>query len=217
MMRVISAVSTDLSAAREAETQARQQVAELNTAVAAAAAELAQQKQELGMAAQQYEMLLARVTALEPFRAALVDQVRAAIGDQPGVVLTPDSIVLESDGMFNQRRSVITLTDEGEARLRAVAEALAGVVSQIPADFPWVLRVEGHTDDLQLKPGSAFRTNWQLAAERATVVTEFLRALRLPGDRLTTASYAQYQPLDTAGTAESRKHNRRIELRLDER
>ena len=172
----LSAVSTDLSAAREAETQARQQVAELNTAVAAAAAELAQQKQELGTAAQQYEMLLARVTALEPFRAALVDQVRAAIGDQPGVVLTPDSIVLESDGMFNQRRSVITLTDEGEARLRAVAEALAGVVSQIPADFPWVLRVEGHTDDLQLKPGSAFRTNWQLAAERATVVTEFLRA-----------------------------------------
>jgi chemotaxis protein MotB len=132
-------------------------------------------------------------------------------------VLTPDSIVLESDGMFNQRRSVITLTDEGEARLRAVAEALAGVVSQIPADFPWVLRVEGHTDDLQLKPGSAFRTNWQLAAERATVVTEFLRAQRLPGDRLTTASYAQYQPLDTGGTAESRKHNRRIELRLDER
>ena len=43
-----------------------------------------------------------------------------------------------------------------------------------------VLRVEGHTDDLQLKPGSAFRTNWQLAAERATVVTEFLRAQRLP-------------------------------------
>jgi chemotaxis protein MotB len=162
-------------------------------------------------------MLLARVTALEPFRAALMEQVRGSIGQEPGVVLTDDSIVLETDGMFNQRRAEITLTDTGEARLRAVAQALAGVAAQIPPDFPWLLRVEGHTDDLQLKPRSAFRSNWELSAERATVVAEYLRGQRVPGDRLGVAAFAQYRPLDTSGTAESRARNRRIELRLAER
>ena len=213
----LSAVSVDLSAAREAEAQARQQVAELNTAVAAAAAELAQQKQELGMAAQQYGMLLARVTALEPFRAALVDQVRASIGDQPGVVLTPDSIVLESDGMFNQRRSVITLTDEGEAQApcRSRGAGRRGVPD--PGRLP--LGAAGRGPYRRPAAEAGLGLPHQLAARgRAGDGGDGVPArLRLPGDRLTTASYAQYQPLDTGGTAESRKHNRRIELRLDER
>jgi chemotaxis protein MotB len=55
-----------------------------------------------------------------------------------------------------------------------VAQALATVAEQMPAELPWVLRIEGHTDSTLVKSCSIFDTNWTLSAARAVAAAEQL-------------------------------------------
>jgi chemotaxis protein MotB len=75
--------------------------------------------------------------------------------------------------------------------------------------------IEGHTDDVQVLPGSAFKDNWDLSVLRATsIVRILLEGSSINPQRLTTAGRSQYQPVDAAKTAEARQKNRRTEIIL---
>ncbi len=75
--------------------------------------------------------------------------------------------------------------------------------------------IEGHTDDVQVIPGSTYRDNWDLSVLRATsIVRILLEGSSINPQRLTTAGRSQYQPVDAAKTAEARQKNRRTEIIL---
>lgn len=85
------------------------------------------------------------------------------------------------------------------------------------------IMVEGHTDDVPLRPGMRFKDNWELSAARAIKTYEVLmehspelasfvneRSEPLFG----VAGYADSRRVDFETTPEARARNRRIDLRL---
>jgi chemotaxis protein MotB len=79
------------------------------------------------------------------------------------------------------------------------------------------IRVEGHTDDRPIQPGSElyddFPTNWELSSARAVKVVRILNEdFQIPGPRLQAVGYGEYQPVESNNIEEGRAYNRRIEV-----
>ena len=75
--------------------------------------------------------------------------------------------------------------------------------------------VEGHTDDVEVLPGTkTIADNWDLSVLRATEITRLLTQKGLTPDRVTPAGRAYYQPADTGRTAAAKAKNRRTEIIL---
>jgi len=108
------------------------------------------------------------------------------------------------------------LKPEGRGELDQVANAIIGLEGQIPADIPWVLRVDGHTDvrPIILSP---FKSNWDLSAARAISVVRYLIDKGVKPSRLIAAGFGEFQPIDPGATEDAYRRNRRIEFKLTER
>ena len=92
------------------------------------------------------------------------------------------------------------------------------MVPDIPPGLNWIIRVDGHTDNVPLSGNGAFRDNWELSQARALSVVRYMTdVLGFPPERLAAAGFGQYQPVATGDTPEARAQNRRIELKLTER
>ncbi|NOZ75610.1 MAG: flagellar motor protein MotB [FCB group bacterium] len=75
------------------------------------------------------------------------------------------------------------------------------------------VRIEGHTDDVPLLPGSDFRDNWELSAARAQSILKVLQKISgLPESRFAVAGYGEYHPLVENTSASNRAQNRRVEI-----
>jgi chemotaxis protein MotB len=110
------------------------------------------------------------------------------------------------------------LSPQGKQQIAKVAQILSSVADQIPDSIDWVIRVDGHTDDVPLRAGASFADNWELSQARAlSVVKYMIDVLDIPPDRLAANGFGQYQPIDSADTPEARARNRRIELKLTEK
>ena len=98
-----------------------------------------------------------------------------------------------------------------------LADAIIELQREIPPEINWVLRVDGHTDNIPLSGNRRYRDNWELSSARATSVVKFLIESGVPANRLVAAGFGEFQPLDEADSDEARTRNRRIELKLTER
>ena len=101
--------------------------------------------------------------------------------------------------------------------MEKLAMALIDLAKEIPAEINWVLRVDGHTDNVPLAGTGRFADNWELSSARATSVVKFLISKGVPANRLVAAGFGEYQPIAEGDTPEVRSQNRRIELKLTER
>ena len=106
-----------------------------------------------------------------------------------------------------------TLSPAGTAALRPIADRLKAAIGQLPPDLPWTLRIDGHTDDTPVRH-SHYRSNWELSAARASAVAEYLQDAGIPARRLMVAGLAATMPVAAGKDENSRRKNRRIELRL---
>lgn len=79
-----------------------------------------------------------------------------------------------------------------------------------------VVRIEGHTDNVQIGGVLARRypTNWELSAARAINVTRYLQQQGLEPTRLSAVAYGEFKPVASNDTDEGRAQNRRIEIVL---
>lgn len=108
------------------------------------------------------------------------------------------------------------LFDSGEATVsKNGKKILARLGNILKRDTSKVIRVEGHTDNVKIHPKlkKKFPTNWELSTSRATNVVRFLRdQLKIEGERLEAAGYAEFRPVASNKTASGRAKNRRIEI-----
>lgn len=75
--------------------------------------------------------------------------------------------------------------------------------------------VEGHTDDVEVRPGTKdIADNWDLSVLRATEITRLMAQRGLSPDRITPAGRAFFQPVDTGRTPAAKAKNRRTEIIL---
>ncbi len=80
-----------------------------------------------------------------------------------------------------------------------------------------VIRVEGHTDNISIKPAlqKQFPTNWELSAARATNVVRFLQErVGVEPARLQAIGMSEFHPVASNATASGQSLNRRIEINL---
>ena len=127
-----------------------------------------------------------------------------------------DRFVFSSEVLFTP--GAADLAPEGQAQIAGVVETLNEISDQIPAGIDWIIRVDGHTDNVPLSGTGAFADNWELSQARAlSVVRYMVQELGFPPERLAATGFGEFQPAAPGNDAEARAQNRRIELKLTER
>lgn len=183
---------------------------ELNTALARVAAEERRRRQAEEARAR---LLEAQKEDLERYRSEFFGRLRDVLGTRAGIRIEGDRFVFSSEVLFAPGEA--ELSAAGRREIANVADILGEVIDEIPPGIDWVLQVDGHTDDVPLRPGAAFADNWELSQARAlSVVRYMINALGLPPARLSANGFGQYQPVNPADTAQARAQNRRIELKF---
>lgn len=87
-------------------------------------------------------------------------------------------------------------------------EEVAAVLATIPDR---TFQVEGHTDNDPIR-SQQYPSNWELASGRAINVVKAMVGAGMPPDRVSAASYGEYDPVDTNRTPEGKAANRRIQI-----
>ena len=74
--------------------------------------------------------------------------------------------------------------------------------------------IEGHTDNVPVKPGSSFKDNWDLSVLRATSIVRILATNGVDEKRILPAGRSEFYPVADNATAEGKSRNRRTEIIL---
>jgi chemotaxis protein MotB len=152
---------------------------------------------------------------LERYRSEFFGQLRTVLGDVEGVEIVGDRFLFSSEVLFESGSA--DLLPAGRDQIASVARILSSVSDRIPDTIDWILRVDGHTDNIPIS-GGAFADNWELSQARALSVVRFMvNQLGFPPERLAATGFGEYRPVNEDSTAEARAQNRRIELKLTER
>jgi len=126
--------------------------------------------------------------------------------------ILPDRVIVANDPVFIFGKGEIGA--EGQERLAPLADALRGLVAEMPEAFPWRLRIEGHSDIRPLRSHPLFASNWELSAARAVSMLRFLVAQGLPEDRLSAVGLADTRLRDQGESFTAHQRNRRVEIHL---
>ena len=159
--------------------------------------------------------LAQRVQELNRYRSDFFGRLREILSDRENIRIVGDRFVFQSEVLFPSGSDIIN--PAGREEMEKLAEAILELQREIPPEIAWVLRVDGHTDNIQLSGAGRFRDNWELSSARSTSVVKFLIENGVPPERLVAAGFGEFQPLDPADTPAARDRNRRIELKLTER
>jgi len=194
----------------------RRQLASIESALDASEQKNKEAQNRITDLGQRLNVALAqRVQELSRYRSDFFGKLREILGNRADMRIVGDRFVLQSEVFFDTGKA--DLKPEGRAELDKVASALVGLEQQIPADIPWVLRVDGHTDVRPIAPGGQFKSNWDLSAARAISVVEYLISKGVGPKRLVAAGFGEFQPIDSGTTEDAYRRNRRIEFKLTER
>ncbi len=159
--------------------------------------------------------LAQRVQELNRYRSDFFGRLREILSDRENIRIVGDRFVFQSEVLFPVGSEVINAA--GQEEMKKLAGAIIELQKEIPPEINWVLRVDGHTDNVPLSGTGRYRDNWELSSARATSVVKYLIENGVPANRLVAAGFGEFQPLDPADTPEARDKNRRIELKLTER
>jgi len=224
----LNEITGQLEGEKENSSKALGQIALLNQQIAAlrdqlaalgAALDVSEKKNkdsearvsELG---QRLNVALAQhVQELSSYRSDFFGKLRQVLGNRPDIRIVGDRFVLQSEIFFDTGRA--DLKPEGRAELDKVAAAIVELEGQIPAEIAWILRVDGHTDVRPII--GQFKSNWDLSAERAISVVQYLVGKGVKPSRLLAAGFGEFQPIDSGTTEDAYRRNRRIEFKLTER
>ena len=205
----------DASAAKDssAKVQIEALGSQLNSALAQVAAE---QKRRADLEEAERKRLSLENQDLSKYRSEFFGQISRLLAGQPGVRVVGDRFVFDSEVLFNPGSA--DLAPEGKVQISRVVDTLKQVVDQIPPGINWIIRVDGHTDNIPLSGFGQFADNWTLSQARALSVVKFMQYnLGFPPERLAAAGFGEYQPVASGDSADARRQNRRIELKLTER
>lgn len=127
----------------------------------------------------------------------LADDVRASIDDRGLVVsLVSQHVVFHAN--------LATLTDRGRRVLNTLSPVLR--------DLPDALQIDGHTNQVPVRP-KYYQTDWDLSAARAITVLRHLNETgRIPNSRLSATAYGMERPLLSPKRAGSQRINKRVDI-----
>ena len=151
---------------------------------------------------------------LSRYRSEFFGRLRVVLGSRPDIRVVGDRFVFQSEVLFDSGSA--ELGKEGREQMARLASTLKDIAEKIPDEINWVLRIDGHTDDVPIAT-PRFPSNWELSTARAISVVKFLASQGIPPGRLAAAGFGEFQPLEGQDGESARQRNRRIELKLDQR
>jgi len=159
--------------------------------------------------------LAQRVQELNRYRSDFFGRLREILSSREDVRVVGDRFVFQSEVLFPSGGN--ELNPAGKEQMTKLAAAIIELAREIPDEINWVLRVDGHTDNVPLSGNGRYADNWELSSARATSVVKYLVTQGVPANRLVAAGFGEFQPIAEGDTDEDRATNRRIELKLTER
>ncbi|WP_206452816.1 peptidoglycan -binding protein [Aurantimonas marina] len=193
----------------------RQQIAALENALDVSESRDQESRTKIADLGRRLNVALAqRVQELSRYRSDFFGRLREILSDRENIRIVGDRFVFQSEVLFPSGSDV--LQPAGAEEMAKLATAIKELAREIPSDINWIIRVDGHTDNIPVT-GGRFEDNWQLSTERAGAVVKYLISQGVPPERLAATGFGEFQPLDTDNTPEARDRNRRIELKLTER
>ncbi len=173
------------------------------------------QQVELTDLGQRLNTLLAeRVNELEKYRSEFFGRLRQVLVENPNIRIEGDRFLLPSELFFASASA--TLGEQGKQELNKLAQILNEITIAIPSDINWILRIDGHTDQLPINT-QRFPSNWELSTARAVAVVRYLAEQGVSPKRMTAAGFGEFHPLDQGQSKAAYQRNRRIELKLTKR
>ncbi|WP_374428873.1 peptidoglycan -binding protein [Tabrizicola sp.] len=186
---------------------------DLNAALAQVAAE---QRKRAELEAAEAARLAEENRDLARFRSEFFGQLSNLLEGREGVRVVGDRFVFSSEVLFNPGSADLAL--EGRLQIAGVVSILDEIRDEIPEEIDWIIRVDGHTDNVPINAGAAFADNWELSQARALSVVRFMQdELGFPPERMAATGFGEYRPVAVGDDEAARALNRRIELKLTER
>ena len=172
----------------------RRTEAELSAALEQSESELAERNEELAALRGTYTDLVAELEAEVAAGQIQIEQLREGL-------------------RLNVAQDILFASGSTELNASGV-EVLQKVAVQLKK-LPHEVEVQGHTDNVPVKPNSRFPSNWELAAERAAQVVRLFARRGVDPTRMRVVSFGEFHPVASNATPEGRLKNRRIEIRLE--
>jgi chemotaxis protein MotB len=118
-------------------------------------------------------------------------------------------LLFSKEGLV-MRFSEHTLFESGVAIISPQALPLLEKIGVIIAQTDYLIRIEGHTDNVPIHT-AAFPSNWELSTARAVnVLRYFIQNHRIDAKRLSAEGLGEFRPLMANDTEENRATNRRV-------
>ena len=115
-------------------------------------------------------------------------------------------ISLASDAFFNTASARVNIEETREILLRLASLLNSNEVGGRK------IRIEGHTDAIDVDPAGPWQDNWQLSTERARAVLRYLTDFGVSENRFQIAGFADTMPVSSNLTPEGRAYNRRVDI-----
>jgi chemotaxis protein MotB len=215
--RKMASLNTDLETLRrenaflkDNNNQALKQLENLSVISSSQAESIKKSLDNIGSKDMYIQNLQSALNRKDSLNMALVMNLKGAIGnlDDKDINIKVDKGVVYidiSDKMLFKSGSY-DLTDRASEVLGKVALVLK---NQPDIEF----MVEGHTDNVAIKPGAALVDNWDLSVRRAAAVVRVLqKQYGLNPAKMAAAGRGEYMPLADNSTAEGRAANRRTRI-----
>ena len=206
----IEALGTQLNSALAQVASEQRRRAELEEA------EKIRLEEEAKALAAEAEALKAETKQLSRYRSEFFGKLSEVLAGREGVRVVGDRFVFSSEVLFEPASA--DLAAEGRSQIAGVVAILQEIAAAIPPEIDWIIRVDGHTDNVPLAGTGKYSDNWELSQGRALSVVRFMQnTLGFPPERLAATGFGEYWPVANDDSAEARAQNRRIELKLTER
>ena len=121
--------------------------------------------------------------------------------DERGIVIS-----LASDAFFYPASARVIIEETREILIR-----LASLLNSNEVGLRKI-RIEGHTDSVDVDPEGPWQDNWQLSSERSRSVLRYLTDFGVGEMRFQVAGFADTVPVSSNDTPEGRAYNRRVDI-----
>lgn len=120
---------------------------------------------------------------------------------------TPEGLIVRVEGSV--------AFDSGKTEIKERFKTLLDKMGKTIAGKDLKIMVSGHTDNVPLKKGAEFSSNWSLSAARAVKVVEYLiDRFKFAPSKLTASGLADGEPLESNDTEAGKAKNRRVEFTI---
>lgn len=160
---------------------------------------------------------VAELNSMSQYQSAFYKAIKDALGNNNSAIEPDgDRFIVSSDILFPS--GSYTLSKTGKKQLKVIAEVIKNLEQEIPSDIKWIIRVDGHTDNKRVIPGTrGYKNNMQLSLLRAVSVVNELARNGVARGRLLPSGFGALHPFSNGNTPADLQKNRRIELQLTNR